>query len=508
MEAFRLEEFWFTLLHKNDWQELWHPEMKIVFLLQGSGKVYFPDLKTAYSLQEKDIFVVNSFEVCDFELEGESSALSFSVSQTFLSNIAPEFLKYRVSCRSFLYMEDKQASFDVLRVDLAKAFQEFSKNGKQGINCSISIAAAILEDLKQYFLDDEQVLGSTGILETLKSVTNYIQSHYMERITLDDLAKHTFLSKSYISRIFSQYFGISFTGYLEILRLSNAARLLKGKGSLSEIAEDSGFANVNAMIQAFKRYRGVTPGEYRRSLDIYREDAVKERNSFDKGSKLFASLLCYAEISSKELSSAETVLEVMVDTAGRKENLSAHWKRLLNVGYARSLTDGRIQSELHYMQEKIGFEYLRIKGILDDDMCLYRLDMNGNPVLNFAYVDEGLDFILSLGAKPMIELGYMPEILAKNAMIRTMRGGIIANPKDIAQWKKLITLLMRHLEKRYGKNEVEKWVFSPWIPPDFIDLGLGDKQEYAEVYAASYHAIRSVIPQALISGPGCAFFSV
>ncbi|MGN0427526.1 MAG: helix-turn-helix domain-containing protein, partial [Agathobacter sp.] len=507
MGAFPLEEFWFTLLHKNDLQELWHPEMKIIFLLQGTGRVYFPDLKTTYTLREKDIFVINSFEVCDFELDEEAAALSFSVSQGFTNSIAPELLKYRINCRSFLYMEDKQAAFDVLRQDLAKAFKELSKNEKQGVSCSKSSAAAILEDLKHYFLENRQNLESSGIGETLKSVTNYIQNHYLERITLEDLAEHTFLSPTYISRIFTRYFGISFTGYLELLRLSNATRLLAGKGTLSEVAENSGFPNVNAMIQAFKRYRDMTPGEYRRNLDENREETAVEPKQFEEGSELFASLLCYAEIPSAELPNAEQVLEVMVDAAGRKEHLSTHWKRLLNVGYARSLTDGRIQSELRYMQEKVGFEFLRIKGILDDDMCLFRLDMNGNPVMNYAYVDEGIDFILSVGAKPMIEMGFMPGILAKNTQIRSMRGQIISNPKDIEAWRELIISLMTHLVKRYGERSVEKWLFSPWVAPDFIDLGLESREEYSKAYVASYRAIRSVVPRALMVGPGCVSFS-
>lgn len=63
MDPCHLEQFWFTLLHSGDPRELWHPELEIVFLLQGTGRVYFSDLKTAYPLREEDIFVVNSFEV-------------------------------------------------------------------------------------------------------------------------------------------------------------------------------------------------------------------------------------------------------------------------------------------------------------------------------------------------------------------------------------------------------------------------------------------------------------
>lgn len=506
MEGFRLEQFWFTLLHSSDPRELWHPELEIVFLLQGTGRVYFSDLKTAYTLREKDIFAVNSFEVQDFELDEGAAALSFSVTPEFVGNVAPELLKYKVSCRSFLYVEEKQSAFDLLRQDLARAFQALNKREHSGASYSKSSAAAILEDLNRYFLDDSQPLESGRVQQTLKNVTHYIQGHYRERITLDELAKHTFLSKTYLSRCFTRYLGISFTGYLELLRLSSAVRLLAGQGTLAEIAEESGFPNVNAMIQAFRRYRGVTPGEYRRALNR-RGEVPQGWELPEEGSGVFAALLGYAAAPSAALPVTERVREVTVDTAGKKEPLPAHWRRLLNVGYARSLTDGTVQRELRRLQETVGFEFLRVKGVLDDDMCLLRLDMNGNPVMNYAYVDEGIDFILSVGAKPMLELSFMPGLLAKNTAIRSMRGGILSGPKELAHWQELIELLMAHLVERYGRETVSLWLFSPWLAPDFIDVGLCSREEYADIYAASCHAIRGAVPRALIVGPGCVSFA-
>lgn len=233
MEAFHLEQFWFTLLRNSDLRELWHPELEIVFLLQGTGRVYFSDLKMTYPLREKDIFAVNSFEVQSFELDEDATALSFVVTPEFVGNVAPELLKYRVNCRSFLYVEEKQPAFDVLRQDLARAFQTVNKRDKTGTSFSKSRAAAILEDLSRYFLDDGHPLENGRVQQTLKQVTQYIQNHYREKITLNELTRHTFLSKTHLSRCFTWYFGISFTGYLELLRLSNAARLLAGQGPLS-----------------------------------------------------------------------------------------------------------------------------------------------------------------------------------------------------------------------------------------------------------------------------------
>lgn len=60
--------------------------------------------------------------------------------------------------------------------------------------------------------------------------------------------------------------GVSFTGYLTQVRLFHAALLLQGEGTVTEIAYESGFSSASALIDAFKQYRGITPGQYRRNL--------------------------------------------------------------------------------------------------------------------------------------------------------------------------------------------------------------------------------------------------
>lgn len=66
---------------------------------------------------------------------------------------------------------------------------------------------------------------------------------------------------------------------------------------------------------------------------------------------------------------------------------------------------------------------------------------------------------------------------------------------------------MEHLVERYGEHRVSLWLYSPWLSPDFIGVGLCSAEEYAQVYAASCHAIRSAIPRAMIVGPGSVSFS-
>lgn len=501
----RQEEFGFTLLRKEDVREWWHPELEIIFILKGTGNVYFTDIKKEYTVRERDIFVINGFEMQNFKLEEDAIALSLSVALEFITSVSPEILKHKIICRSFLYAENNQEPFDVLRRDLAKAFQNQYKNANTPY--FKSRMAALLEDLSRYFLDTGKPDDNKGKWELLKTSVTYIQHNYRENITLEDLAKQTFLSKTYISHSFTKCFGISFMEYLTQVRLSHAIRQMQGNAVLADIAYESGFLNVNAMIHAFKKYRGTTPGEYRKTLKkakaavrIEEEDKQVERD-------IFSSLMQYGEVTGKSESPVEKVKEISVDRNGRKQRVTPHWKRIMNAGYAKSLTDGTIQKEIRYLQEKVEFEYIRIKGVLDDDMCLLRMDMNGTIIMNYTYLDEVIEFILSVNAKPMLEVGYMPQLLAKKPAIHSMRSAAFSAPEDVEQWHALIQLFMEHLGKRFGREKVRNWLFAPWIPPDFIDFGLCSLSEYEETYCASYRAIKAVNENYLITGPGSAIYS-
>lgn len=195
-----------------------------------------------------------------YKADGNALALSLTVSIGFLMSVNPELLKYQVHCRSFLYEEDKQESFDALRRDFAKAFEEQYKSADFAKTPFKSKVAAILEDLSRYFLNRQKPVEDKRGFESLRTAVNYIQSHYTENITLGDLAAETFLSKTYISRCFTKHFGISFTDYVTLLRLLDAEKQMHGNGTLADIAYESGFPNVNAMIHAFKQHRGITPG--------------------------------------------------------------------------------------------------------------------------------------------------------------------------------------------------------------------------------------------------------
>ena len=314
--------------------------------------------------------------------------------------------------------------------------------------------------------------------------------------SLEDLADHLYLSRAYISRSFPQYFGVSFREYVTQVRLAHAVQEMHSGATLTEIAYHNGFVNETAMIRAFRKYRGMTPSEYRKQMEYtvkQREKKGKEREEAAGDHDIFQSLLQYAAVTEQEIETTnESAVSVTAAVNGRKPRVAGHWKRVINAGYAASVLNREVQDELEQLVQELGYELIRVKGILDDDMCVFRRNMWGEIQFCWNYIDEVIDFILSTGAKPLLEFGHMPLLLAKTDPGRTMRPALSSSPRDLAEWRMLIKNLMEHLRERYGINQMRRWIFNPWISGDVITIDGGD--EFFETWKASYEEMKRVSP--------------
>jgi len=97
-------------------------------------------------------------------------------------------------------------------------------------------------------------------------VLEYIMTHYRQDLSLETVADQLQMSRSYLSTYFRDKTGMTFTDYLNALRMSKAKDLLSSGEDvrIGEVAGEIGYRNVNSFIRMFKKIYGVTPGEYRR----------------------------------------------------------------------------------------------------------------------------------------------------------------------------------------------------------------------------------------------------
>ncbi|HEY4107663.1 GH39 family glycosyl hydrolase [Puia sp.] len=159
------------------------------------------------------------------------------------------------------------------------------------------------------------------------------------------------------------------------------------------------------------------------------------------------------------------------------------------------------QQQLAVAEKAIGFQYIRFHGLLCDEMHVYSLDKQGHIVYNFQYVDKLYDYLLSIGIRPFVELGFMPPDLASGTKTVFWWKGNVTPPKDYQKWADLIRTLVKHFETRYGRAEVEKWYFEVWNEPDLHGFWAGDQAEYFKLYKTTVEAIRSVSSTYRVGGP-------
>jgi len=96
----------------------------------------------------------------------------------------------------------------------------------------------------------------------------YLNTHYREKITLEDVARWVYLSPTYFSRVFKTEMGESFTAYLNRIRVEHSKELLRHRNiRLTDIALLVGFEDQSYFSKVFKKLVGVPPLQYRNSKD-------------------------------------------------------------------------------------------------------------------------------------------------------------------------------------------------------------------------------------------------
>jgi xylan 1,4-beta-xylosidase len=197
---------------------------------------------------------------------------------------------------------------------------------------------------------------------------------------------------------------------------------------------------------------------------------------------------------------------IRVDADAPSRPFPHFWEQMFGSGRATLTMRESWRQDLHAAKAITDFRYVRFHDIFHDENGVYSEGADGKPVYNWSYVDNIYDGILANGVRPFIELSFMPSALAASQKPHPFWYRPLPNPpRSYEKWGRLIENFARHLEDRYGTDEVRQWYFEVWNEPN-IHFWTGEPAQstYFELYAAAVKALKVVDRRLRVGGPATA----
>ncbi|MGH3497995.1 MAG: GH39 family glycosyl hydrolase [Nocardioidaceae bacterium] len=156
-------------------------------------------------------------------------------------------------------------------------------------------------------------------------------------------------------------------------------------------------------------------------------------------------------------------------------------------------------------RDDLGVTHVRAHAVLHDDNALVSRGDDGSLRYDFSVVDALYDQLLQIGFRPIVELSFMPAVLAVDPdQTVFFYRGIISPPKDWGEWREVVAALAAHLVERYGVDEVAAWGFEVWNEPNLEVFWTGTQDDYLRLYAEAARAVKSVDRRLRVGGPSTA----
>lgn len=250
--------------YSGDWPSIPHSHSyaELFYIVDGEGQFQIND--KLFPVQAHQLVVVNP-NVIHTEVSFESHPLEYIV-------LGIEGLEFTISdaaegsfCIFYTFKEDN----DVL-VCMRKILREMqNRESSFQILCQAYMDIIVVQLMRNASVSAVPIHSRLPANRQCATVKRYIDHHYKENITLDQLAEKVSITKYYMVHAFKREYGVSPINYIINCRIKEGKRLLAETDlSLSQIAAILGFSSSSYFSQTFRNAEGTSPTEYRKANQV------------------------------------------------------------------------------------------------------------------------------------------------------------------------------------------------------------------------------------------------
>lgn len=258
----------------------WHKEIEIIYVKEGNVNIGVNDVPI--QLKRNDIYFINGGDVHYFLASPESERIVIQFDLSFFQDIS-SLEKTNKEMRN-LFSSIVQASSlwsqevaDQMR-QLLMTVHEENNERKSGYRYVIKakmfeMLAILSREVPQNENWNDQVreeISSTKQMENLERLDKifmYIEAHYQDTITLNDISAYMGFSSFYFTKFFKKNTGTTFIQFLTEYRLNKAKWILLNEdATVTEVAERTGFSSVKTFHHQFKDLMDISPLKYKKTI--------------------------------------------------------------------------------------------------------------------------------------------------------------------------------------------------------------------------------------------------
>ena len=224
------------------------------------GELFLCDHVRKYPLQKKKLYFINGSKlVSQFCFDSFSAYwLHFAPKDLILHRILlsmPMIQEHEINSLNLVdSMEDIEMLFSVKRSSFADYYINL-------LRIQAFIQSLIVKLVEQHA---GTITREILVIQAIEPAIQYIKTHFTEPVRLKQLAEKCYMSSNYFHKIFTQTLQVTPANFILMLRMNAALSLmLNEKCNIKEIAYQLGFCNDAYFSRVFKKYYGVTPGEYK-----------------------------------------------------------------------------------------------------------------------------------------------------------------------------------------------------------------------------------------------------
>lgn len=250
-----------------------HSEYEIYYLTEGE-RYYFIENQT-YHVRKGGLVLVNRNQIHRTSQAGTGSheriliVMSREVMEPFLA-VTGEFALEPFFREHWGVVQLDREGQQLAEEILAEIAGEFQKKETGYRHVILSLLSCLLIRIARPMAKPAASLSAVPKHRKVDEAASYISAHYDQPLSLEALARHFFMNKCYLSRIFKEATGCTIVEYLNMCRVKQARQLLTTTDmKITEVAAAVGYENITYFERVFKSCTLTTPLKYRQ---LYREE--------------------------------------------------------------------------------------------------------------------------------------------------------------------------------------------------------------------------------------------